>query len=256
MNKRLIFGLLFCLLAVLQLSCRHDDQKIRRRDLIPTDKLIPLLSDLYIADGLLGYPTVRSQYIEKDSITNYLDVIKKHGYSKKQLDQTLRYYFINDPKKLQKIYDDVLANLSAIQSSLEANRQSQVSSGLWDQQTSFSIPEEGANNSIYFNIPISDTGYYELNLSAILYKDDQTLNPRITVFFWYADSTGKEVRKIWEKTELARDELKHNYSIAARCTDTIFKHVAGFLFDCDPKKGAWKKHGKITGISLIKESPR
>jgi hypothetical protein len=255
MNIRLIIRILLALTIIVSVSCSHDKNKIRKRDLIPVKELVPLLTDLYITDGLLQYPGVKNQFQTKDTISSYIDVIKKHGYTKARLDNTLHYYFLNDPKKLQKIYDLVLARLSELQSRNETDKKSIASNNLWDQKTSFSIPEDGSNNSVYFDIPISDTGYFSLALSAILFKTDQSVNPRITVFFWKTDSLGTQVKKMWDKTDLKKDDLKHNYSVVGRLSDPKYKHIGGFLLDCDPGKGRIERHARISDIKLIKGVP-
>lgn len=252
MKIRLFINILFGLLIMVSVSCNHDSKRIRKRDLIPEKELVPLMTDLYIGDGLLQYQPVRSKFSTKDTITNYIDIIKKHGYSKEKMDKTLLYYFVNDPKKLQKIYDQVLARLSEIQSRLETDKPVTASNNLWSQKTSFLLPDEGTNNAIYFDIPISDTGYYSLSLSAVLFKNDMSINPRITVFFRKTDSAGNQVKKLWNRTDLIRDDLSHIYAISGRISDTSYKHISGFLLDCDLQNGPWEKHAKITNIRLTK----
>jgi hypothetical protein len=255
MNTRNVIRILLVIIILFSASCSHDKNKIRRKDLIPQKELVPLLTDLYIADGLLQYPTIRSKFSLKDTISSYLDIIKKHGYTKTQVDNTLHYYFLGDPKKLQKVYDLVLENLSELQSRNEAEKKAPGNNNLWDARTTFSIPEDGSNNSVYFNIPVTDTGFFSISLSAILFKDDQSLYPRITVFFYKSDSTGAQIKKMWDKTDLIRDELNHNYYVTCRNSDPQFKHISGFLFDCDAKKESFKRHAKFADIKLVKGLP-
>jgi hypothetical protein len=255
MNIRLIIRILLAFTIIVSASCGHDKNKVRKRDLIPEKELVPLLTDLYITDGLLQYPAIKNEFRTKDTISSYIDVIKKHGYTKDQLDKTLHYYFLNDTRKLQKIYDRVLARLSEMQSRNETDRKSAVNNNLWDQKTSFSIPEDGLNNSIYFNIPINDTGYFSLTLSAVLFKNDKSLNPRITVFFWKTDSLGTQIKRMWNKTVLIKDDLSHSYSVVGRLSEPGFKNISGFLFDYDPVKGRVERHVRISDIKLVKGVP-
>ncbi len=255
MNTRTVAKILLTILIVFSFSCIHNKSKIKKRDLIPQKELVPLLTDIYIADGLLQYPLIRNKFLQKDTISSYIDVIKKHGYTKEQLDNTLHYYFLGDPKKLQKIYDLVLENLSELQSRNEADKKAPGNNNLWNDKTTISIPEDGSTNSIYFNLPVTDTGTYSISLSATLYTDDQSLYPRITVFFYKTDSTGTQIKKMWNKTDLLRDGLLHNYSIIGRNTDPQFKHISGFLFDCDPRKERFIRHAKLTDIKLVKGVP-
>jgi len=252
MNPQSVAKILLVVLIVFSASCTHDNNKIRKRDLIPQKELVPLLTDLYIADGLLQYPTIRNKFSLKDTISSYIDVIKKHGYTKQQLDNTLHYYFLGDPKKLQKVYDLVLENLSELQSRNEAAEKLTGNNSLWDQKPAFFIPEDGSNNSIYFNIAVTDTGSFTMTFSAILYKDDNSPSPRVTVYFYKSDSTGAQIKKMWTQTDLIRDELNHNYTITGRNSDPQFKHISGFLYDCGTWKGTYKRHAKFTDIKLIK----
>jgi hypothetical protein len=255
MNTHTVVKILLVITIIFSASCIHDKNKIRKRDLIPQRELIPLLTDLYIADGLLQYPAVKNKFYLKDTISSYIDVIKKHGYTKEQVDNTLHYYFVGDPKKLQKVYDLVLENLSELQSRIEADKKAPDNNNLWKEKTTFSIPEDGSNNSLYFNIPVTDTGLFSISLSAILYKDDKSLNPRITVFFYKTDSTGAQIKKIWGKTDLARDDLQHNYTIFGRNSDPQFKHISGFLLDCDVTRESFRRHAKFSDIKLVKGLP-
>jgi len=230
-------------------SCRHGEKK---GILIPAKELIPILTDLYLGDGLLAYPPVRIQFSAKDSIINYMDIIEKHGYTKESMDATLKYYFVNNPKKLQKIYDQVLARLSEIQSDIETQHPHSGFTNLWNQKLSLGTPEDGAHNQLFFNIPVSDTGVYSLSFNYIIFKDDQSLNPRTTVYFWYSDDTSEGVRDMWERADLTRDGTRQSLLLSKRLTDTLVTHISGYLHDCDPHPGNWVKHSKFTNIIVTK----
>ena len=68
------------------------------------------MTDIHLADGLLILPKIKTMYSSLDSITAYTQIIEKHGYTKEIMDKTMKYYFIKDPKKLNKIYDQVLGH--------------------------------------------------------------------------------------------------------------------------------------------------
>ena len=175
----------FVFIILTSISCSGDRKKTDSHKLIPTRDVISILTDLYLADGLLTYPPLREQFSAKDSITNYVDIIESHGYTKERMDATIKYYFIRNPKKLEKIYDIVLSRLSEVQSRLKARLPSTPvkSSNLWTENLNYSLPEAGTNSSIFFNIPIKDTGMYRLTLRIFVFPDDQSLNPQIKVFF-------------------------------------------------------------------------
>ena len=251
--NRSLFTLLFPVL-VFSYSCGTGGDKIRKREVIADKDLVGLLTDIYLADGLLSITPVRAIYSEKDSTSNYMDIIGEHGYSKERLDRSIQYYLLKNPKKLEKIYDQVIAGLSEMESGLETEMELPVpaSTELWPGEISISVPESGLYNSISFDIQVSDTGMYSLMFDAIVYKDDQSVNPRTTVFFWKADTTKEGQRDYWENIELLRDGRSRSYSVQKRLTDTSYTHIKGFLLDHDPQAGRWQKHMRVTNIHLVK----
>jgi hypothetical protein len=247
-----ITEIVLIMLITFVITIQSCDKKTKKSGLVPVRDLVPILTDLYIADGLLSYQPLRMKYNAKDSVTNYMDVIDKHGYTKEQVDRTLKYYFFNNQKKLQNVYDQVLARLSEIQSEIETEIPPLPSANLWNQKQFFSLPEDGVHNTLFFSIPAKDTGMYVLSFTAILYNDDQGLNPRTSVYFWKSDETSQGVRDPWEPVSLIRDGTRHTYTLSKRLTDTTFTHISGWLLDNDDQKIRWEKHAKVSSIFLVK----
>ena len=232
-------------------SCKSSD---KNHKLVPVKDLVDVLSELYIADGLLAFPPVRAKFFAKDSILNYVDIIQKHGYTKARMDYTMRYYFEKKPKKLENIYDLVLTRLSEKQALLEKEipPAPAVPSNLWKGPGNLAVPETGIQNPAWFTISIKDTGNYMLTFTTVVYADDQSLNPKVTLFFWHTDSSKTEFRMNWPGENLPKDGLRHSYSLSKRNSDTAMTHISGWLLNCDPKQGRWVKHAKIENIVLRK----
>jgi hypothetical protein len=251
---RNILKILIIIITLTFISCSGNGGKIKRSQRIPDKDLVSILTDLYIADGLIALPSIHARFSAKDSAGNYIAIIEKHGYTKDRMDKTMKYYFINNPKKLEKIYDQVLARLSEIQSRLVTVVPSApvVSYNLWTGQPSYYVPEAGITNSIFFSIPVKDTGLYELSLTTLVYRDDQSLNPRINVFFWHADSSKTGVRDYWNTIELQKDGKRHDYTLSKRLTDTTFTHFNGWLLFNDAKTGRWEKHALVENLLFRK----
>ena len=249
-EMRLLFKILIIVFVVLVPACSSGERKNKKQKLIASRDLVPLLTDIYIANGLLSNPPFKDMFALKDSILNYTDVIGKHGYTKEQVDNTLRYYFTGNPKKLQKIYDRVLAQLTEIESEIESNSATKKLLNLWNQKSNFSLPEEGVHNPLFFSIPIKDTGLYTLSFDCTLFEDDHSLNPVTTIYFWHSDGTEQGVKTPWNKILLIRDGVMHNYSITKRLTDISFTHIRGYLHDCDSQTISWVKHSKFSNILI------
>ncbi len=235
-------------------SCTSRRSKEKVKDLIPANALIPLLTDIYLADGLMIVPQVQEKHHMKDSVTIYIEVVENYGYTKTQVDQTLRYYFINKPKKLQKIYDQVLARLSEMESlvNLESPVITEVSKNLWPGKTSYSFPEDGLNDPVYFDVAIADTGLYRLTATILVFADDQSDNPRITAWFWKADTSALGASLPWEETVLPKDGIAHEYSLETIIADSTYTNIRGWLLNHTGKPGHWEKHSRINMISLTR----
>ena len=248
-GKSLIILLITTTLLV---SCNKNDSPEDSKKLVPPALLVPILADLYLADGLLGFPPVRSDFSEKDSISTYIDILTRHGISKERMDNTMRYYFLKNPKKLEKIYDQVLARLSEMESELNAELPPVIpaNANLWNLKDRFLVPEEGIQNTGMFNIEIRDTGMYEFIFTALIYEDDQGLNPRTTVYFWRPDSTEKGLSDYWDEMPLIKDGTRHNYTISKRLTDPSFTHIRGMLYNHDSQPARWEKHARFSDMII------
>ena len=246
----LLMSFLIIFLTLLS-SCKSSQSNNK---LIPTKEMVNILTELYVADGLLSLPPVHLKFAAKDSISNYVDIIQRHGYTKARMDYTMRYYFEKNPKKLENIYDQVLTQLNRKQALLEKEVPPApvIPNNLWKGSESFAVPESGTKNPVWFTIPIKDTGNYKLSFTAVVFPDDQSLNPKVTVFFWHTDSSKTEFRINWPETTLPKDGQMHNYSLIKRNTNPAITHISGWLLDSDPKEGRWVKHAKIVNILLRK----
>ena len=230
-------------------SCNRG---VKKEKLIPVKNLVELLTEIYIADGLLSIPHLRDIYSYKDSTSNYIDIIERHGYTKARMDVTMRYYFQKKPEKLENIYDQVLTMLNEKQALLEKADPPgfDIATNLWTGKTQIEVPETGIMDSAWFSIAIKDTGTYTLEFTTLIYNDDQSINPKATVFFWRADSTETGFRIYWPGVELQTGGKRQNYSLSNRNSDTTITHINGLLLDCDPQKGRWVKHARIENIVL------
>jgi hypothetical protein len=249
LNKTMI------ILAMILLSCASGNEKNRKTKLIPVKELVSILTDVHIANALLTYPNIRSKFSAKDSVSNYIEVIESHGYTKERMDATMNYYFTRNPKKLEKIYDQVLGRLSEIEARLKKEEliKLQSNDNLWTGSQSYSFPGSGATNPFPFEIPIKDTGTYVLKITATIFPDDESLNPKISLIFSYPDSTGKVINDPWDPVFYPKDGIKHEYTLSRKLSDQKFTSVRGWLMNHDPKDGLWQKHATIEKISLTRK---
>ena len=234
-------------------SCSGRKNKLDKQNLIPEKELVSLLTDIHLADGLFTLPKINSWTISFDSISIYYKVIENHGYTKEIMDRTMKYYFINDPKKLNKIYDEVLGILSEMESRVEKESIVEMAHifNKWPGKEFYLLPGLSGNDSTMFDITLFKPGTYSLTFSATIFPDDQSLNPRPTIYSSSADSidTGK---RLYVKTiDYIKDGRPHTYILTFPLPESKIRHIRGWLYDLDNDPYGLEKHAKIENLSFI-----
>jgi hypothetical protein len=249
--NRLIQGILF-IVTLLLVSCYSKTEQISRKDLVSSKDMVDILTEIHLAGGILNLPGINRRFAFKDSVTNYMDILDRYGYSKAQLDNTMKYYFVKKPKQLQEIYDQVLINLSELETRIDAELPKPEDSvkNLWEGKLSYSLPDDGIKEAVWIDIPVRDTGTYKLTATIQVYTDDQSLDPGINLFFWKPDKTPEGVRDYWERISFLKDGLMHDYSVSKKFTDTTYTRLRGWLLEDKPQPGTWEKHMKAEAIIL------
>lgn len=252
MSVKLIAPVL--LLALAFTGCGSDTATKPGRDLlIPDDDLVAVLTDTYLAGGILEVPGVRADWGERDSILNYIDVIESHGYTWEQMDATLQYYFIAKPKKMAKIYDRVTGSLQELEVMVQSQDDpppGDRAENLWLGKYTYSLPEDFAREPIWFDIPVDMPGTYVIKADIQIFSDDRSLDPRVTVFFSSFDSLGAEVRDYWDEVKLTKDGKVNSVEIRKKLESPELVHIKGWLLNHTSQQGVWEKHSRIRNISL------
>jgi hypothetical protein len=248
--NRLTF-LVLIMISLITVSCSSRKTKLDKNNLIPEKELVSLLTDIHLADGLLMLPKLSSRYSSLDSITAYIQIIEKYGYSKEIMDKTLKYYFINEPKKLNKIYDQVLGILSEMET--RAEKQSIAEStrlyNQWPGKDYYSSPPISDIDSTMFDITIARPGTYAIAFSATLFPDDQSFNPRPLAYTTSPDSIDTGKRRYMKSFNYLKDGRQHIYVLSIHVRNNS-NHVRGWLFYFDNNSSGLKPHFQIEKISL------
>ena len=234
-------------------SCESRRSKLDRRNLIPEKELVSILTDIYLTDGILGMPRLVMKYSPLDSVTTYNHVIEKHGYTKEDLDKSLKYYFIKQPKKLMRIYDKTLGILSEMESRVQRDiSKSKAPTGsLWTGSDIYSFPDPGAADSTLFDIPLHKPGGYTLTVSVTLLPDDQSFKPALTAFTCHPDSIETGKRNYIKPIYYLKDGHEHTYVVKFTVPLKTTLHARGSLYDFLNYPDEWGKHIVIRNISVI-----
>jgi hypothetical protein len=246
--------LILALFSIISGSCSSRKNKAEHKDIIPEKDLISILTEVHIADGLLSLPKIRYIYSKGDTLSTYIDIFKKYGYTKEQMDRTMRFYFIQRPKKLIEIYDKVLGGLSVMESRVEKEIpvMRPVEVNLWPGETYYSFPDPSGNDSAWFDIPILNTGIYTIKFTLTIYPDDQTVNPRIGAFFYHPDSTESGNRNYFSTIVFIKDGHRHTYSILKVLKGPIPVSLKGWFIDYENQPADLVKHMRIEKIALYR----
>ena len=253
--KTLLSTSLIALVIVLS-SCR-DKAKPAEKMLVPEDKLVEILTDTYLGDGLMDVKQVKDIYGQRDSMTNYLDILHKYGYTYQQVDSTLKYYFLYKPKKLEKIYDKVTGKLLEIEAEATSGNSSgskPVRDNLWNGKPDYNFPDDSITDPVAFEIPIEKAGLYSFKGKFQIFPDDESINPRVVIYFCSIDDSGKEVIINWDVYNLKKDGKPYIVDLQKVLENPHDTSIRGWLFTQSNSGKGWKKHARITDISFALEA--
>ena len=207
--------LIFLTMVLAAFSCTSRRGKAEHRDLIPEDQLVNILKDVYMADGLLSMPGINYRYSFGDSLSSYIDVIESHGYTKLQMDRTMRFYFVKRPKKLVKIYDKVLGSLSEMESNLDKEIPNfrYNAQNVWTAGQNYSSPDPFGHEPADIDIPLSYTESYYLKFTITVFPEDETYNPHLDMYLSHTDSAGSEKKIFFTALPYLKDGQPHTFNI-------------------------------------------
>lgn len=246
-------GLYILLLLTLMLfSCNGKTLKPDRSDIIPEKDLIPILTEIHIADGLLPNPKIRNWVLSVDTISTYHYIAETHGYTKDALDKTMHYYFIRKPKKLIRLYDNILGTLSEMESLLEKEVMlaREQSSNVWPGERNYYFPDKTGTESVAFELSLAGGRVYTLNFTATLYPYDHSLNPRASAFIVNADSVNNGQRTYFKTTPYIKDGKSHTYTLRIFAPAGVPFRLKGTLYEIDNNPEEWQKHVRFDNITL------
>lgn len=242
--------LLIALLFII--SCTGRRTEVDRSDIIPEKVFTEIITDMYLADGLLSVSSVHSWYNPSDSIAAFVDIIENYGYTKARFDQTFRFYFIKKPKKLVRIYDNALATLSEIES-----RNVQEFSQYQDQLNQIwkgkNLIISGTDDTM-FDVDFFHLGTFKLSLTLTLYPDDQTAAPRFFGYISHKDSIDSGRRTYLNSLDYIRDGVPHRYSTTIEIPSASMLHLRGWLIYDDSTHSMLKRNYIIEDITIVSDS--
>ena len=252
----MIFYRLFFISTILFLSsCINSIDKPDKKGLIPQKKLVPLLTEIQLANSLISNSNVQ-EWVEKiDSTTTYHYIAEKHGYTKEAIDKTLRYYFMKKPKKLIAIYEKMMANFSEMESLLEEQIkiEAERKANVWQGEKNYYFPV--STESSDFEITFYGNNSHLLKFTATLFPDDQSINAKAKLYAVSADSALTGTRIYFETPKYIKDGKPHEYEINISVRQYHYMILKGSLYDATNNVNEQQRHVSFENIALRNLSP-
>ena len=239
-------------LSIILFSCTNTKKKY----LIPDKKMVPLLVDMHIADATgLNYLSGQKK-LKIDSTALYGWIFEKHDVTKMQFDSTMAFY-TKHPDRLGKVYEKVIAGLSKLESEIkEAEKDEALKKKivLWEDTKNYMLPNDGSINRISFSLPVSDLGEYTVTARIKVFRDDESLAPRINAFFWYDNQTEGGYKDYFKSAPIKKNEILNTYTITKQLRNENVTHIKGFIYNHSNQDTLSLKHAFISGIKIIYEN--
>jgi hypothetical protein len=249
-NLKAIIGAIISVLFILYASFSCSNKG--KMGLIPEKTFTSILSDVYLTDGLLSMSAIRDKYSRKDSINTYIDIIKNYGYTYDQMEKTLNYYFVNDPKQLVRIYDKIDEKLSEIEFKISTEQENALAAmtARMKKNSKFSLPDPELKEKPGFSYDIYPPGIFTLEFSVTIYPDDRSVNP--SCIAWYSVSDGPDAGHAiyFPAIKYIRDGLPHVYTLRGRVEGNKKSVLKGLYFDYENNLEYGTLHAEIINLSF------
>jgi len=186
----------------------------------------------------------------------YGGIFDKHGVTKEQFDSTISYY-TRRPDRLNRLYEKVISSLSKLESEIREAEEHEAlrrKITLWEDKTDYMLPNDGRTNRISFSVPVSEQGEYTITAQIKVFRDDESLAPRINVFFWYDNQTEEGYRDYFPGAPIKKNEVLNTYTITKQLRHKEVTHIKGYIYNHSNPDTMFLKHAFITGIKIIYEN--
>jgi len=245
--------LILGLFSIVFVSCFKKHEETSYKNIIPEKAFVSILKELHLSNGLFTLPKIKTRYMEGDTSRIYIEIIESHGYSKEAMDTTLQYYYIKKPKKLIRIYDQMLGEITEMQSRLEIETlpPKDLIPNQWPGDKFFELLNAGESEKSDFELTLIPPGNFILKFTATVFPDDQSFNPCFTALLIDTDAPDLKETKDIPALRYIKDGLPHEYKIQGKLIFTVPVILKGSFYDyfSDPDYG--KIHARIENISFL-----
>ncbi len=227
-------------------ACKEDKPK----NILPPQKMQAILQDLHLYDALLSDKRYFDSKFKDSSISYYNYIWEKNQTDYKEFKKSLEYYSART-EVLSAIYDSIFSHFTKMRDSIRNGNKLELNiSGytmnLWSQKTEWHVPSDGAKNSIRFNIATNSQGLYTLSADILMYPNDSSVNPKMTIVAYYEDGTLDASSDYNIKKD--KTWLHHTAKVKTNPNKKL-KRIAGWVLDHSRLNGT--KHADVVNLKLL-----
>lgn len=190
----------------------------KEEKLIPEKDFISIVTESYLADGLMTIPSIRDLYSKRDTTAIYNDIIKSHGYTWEEMQNTLDKYFTGDPKGLSKLFDQVLGKLSEMEAEATLENQKKLDAEAAKIKTKyhFVLPDSAVREKPGFSYEFLGPGTFTLTFSVRLFPTDESLDPCFTGLIRPANAKKEDKIILLRNISYIKDGMTHEYTVSGK----------------------------------------
>ena len=222
----------------------------KKNVLIPKKDFISILTELYVSKAYFSSEGIHNARWQ-DTIPYNYHVVQQRGYNWAQFDSTVSWY-CSHPKKYKDVYEAVMSNLTELDKIV--SEELDPPSELWQGRKNFKIPIGlSLQDSVSANITLKGEGSYVLSAKIRVFQHDASIDPRIELYLWKADTTKNGIKDTLWIAPLKKDGLMYEYRMEKTLTpDNEYTHLKGNWLECNRNNpdSAWTKNIEIKDISV------
>ena len=221
--QKLIF-LLF-LIPLIFASCKKSR--------IPDNDMVKILSQVFITDAVVTTTHLSAMYSKRDTIEYYKPIYSKMGYTEAQFLNTIDFY-LNNYEVFEKVLDKVVNELVRLETEKSVKLEvvkdvvPEKRENLWDNKTTWVLPEDGNQEMLGFKIPVKGLGTYTISADVKVNPNDESLNPEMKVWFYADDGTDEGFILNQRSHQYLKDGKSVKVNITSILNDTTITHFAGY----------------------------
>lgn len=243
------------IVLIAEIIACNSNSKSPGKTLIPKDKFISLMVDLYLLDGTLSVYKVQKEtrLIPKTKVYN--DLIESKGFSREAFEYSMNVYAV-DPDEFGLMIDEVTLQLNK-KNDLEEfgiGAKPKESENLWVLKDEWYFPRDGRQKKVEYTMPSKGLGIYTLEANIKMYEDDESDNPELKAWFYYDNGTPEGYKDEF-KVAIKKSGKFEMYRISKKLTNESVTKLMIVILDHSEKPGSWKKHAEIKNIKLT-HTPR